>query len=319
MGVNLTHDGAAQPVSLLGAADGLDRQSGRRADVTYLAALLGASQTQFLLIHESSPVLRANSLASGRIWFSGSELASCGMTPGLPVFLGAEHKTRAAHFAVRVSSAQIAALSQSTLLEAHAGFRTLASNGSLTPADTAQSGLARSLFAWHDASAHCGWCGGLTALIDGGWRRHCAPCGKDTFPRVDPVVIMLVTDGERCVLAHEPRYAERMFSTIAGYLEPGEDISHAVKRETFEELGLRVTNVLVHSSQPWPFPHSLMIGCIAEVAHAPLVIDTSEIVEARWFTREDAAQMLSRNHAKGLWVPGPQAIAHHLIAHWAME
>ena len=309
----MTHQGAAQPVSLLGAADGLDRQSGRRGDTAYLIALVAAPQSQFLLIHELSPVLRANTAASGRVWFTGLELASSGITPSRPIFLGREPATHRAHFAVSVSSDQVAALRQSVPLEPLAEFRTLAANGAIAPADVAQSGLARSLFAWHDATAHCGWCGSVTALIDGGWKRYCAPCAKDTFPRVDPVVIMLVTDGERCVLAHEPRYPERMFSTIAGYLEPGEDIAHAVTRETLEELGLAVGNVSVHASQPWPFPHSLMIGCIATVAHAPLVIDTAEIVEARWFTRAETAHMLAHTHPEGLWVPGAHAIAHHLI------
>ena len=156
-------------------------------------------------------------------------------------------------------------------------------------------------------------------MIDGGWRRQCAPCGKEVFPRLDPVVIMLVHDGDSCVLAHEPRYSPGMFSCLAGYIEPGEDIAHAVIRETREEIGVAVTDVAYHASQPWPFPHFLMIGCSAKTigTRPHLAIDTTEIVEARWFSREEASQMLERTHPAGLWVPGAQAIAHHLIRSFA--
>jgi NAD+ diphosphatase len=130
---------------------------------------------------------------------------------------------------------------------------------------------------------------------------------------------MLVTDGERCLLGHEPRFPERMFSCLAGYVEPGEAIADAVIRETAEEVGLVVTDVRVVESQPWPLPHSLMIGCVATAAPAPLTIDTTEIVEARWFSRAEARALLDRTHPEQLWVPGRQAIAHHLIAGFASE
>jgi NAD+ diphosphatase len=134
------------------------------------------------------------------------------------------------------------------------------------------------------------------------------------FPRTDPVVIMLVTDGSRCLLAHEHRYGDKMFSALAGFIEPGEDIEHAVRREVFEETGVKVGEVKFHSSQPWPFPHSLMLGCIGQAETTDLVIDTTEIAEALWFTRQDARLMLERRHPDGLTVPGKQAIANTLIA-----
>jgi NAD+ diphosphatase len=198
-----------------------------------------------------------------------------------------------------------------------ADIRTIATRGLLSAGDTAAAGLARSLFAWHDASRFCGACGAAADLIDAGWRRRCGGCGRDQYPRVDPVVIMLVTDGARCVLAHEPRFPDRMFSCIAGYVEPGEDVAHAVGRETAEELGLAVERVKIVADQPWPLPHSLMIGCIAHVAPAALTIDPTEIAEARWFTRAEADALLARSHPDGIWIPGAQAIAHHLIARFA--
>jgi NAD+ diphosphatase len=124
---------------------------------------------------------------------------------------------------------------------------------------------------------------------------------------------MLITDGDRCLLAHEHRYAEKMYSTLAGYIEPGEDIEHAVRREVLEETNIKVGDVTYHSSQPWPFPHSLMLGCIGTALTTDITIDSGEIAEARWFSRSEALAMLERRHPEGLTVPGRQAIANALI------
>jgi NAD+ diphosphatase len=303
-------------VTLLGAADTLDRQSGRRGDRAYLSGLFRHREARVILIENLDPLVRAASPEhAALIWFPASEILERCEANSL-LFLGISKGDGVPHFALRLALDQREAFSRIYPLEAATDFRTLASAGTLTAADLALVGLSRSLYAWHDSARHCGFCGRPTGTIDGGWKRHCEPCAKDTFPRIDPVVIMLVTDGERCVLAHEPRYAPGMFSTIAGYLEPGEDIAHAVARETYEELGVTVTNVAFYNSQPWPFPHSLMIGCVAYCAPTLLTIDRTELVEARWFSRADAAHMLARTHPEGLWVPGPQAIAYHLIQHF---
>jgi NAD+ diphosphatase len=142
----------------------------------------------------------------------------------------------------------------------------------------------------------------------------CWACKTEWFPRTDPVVIMLVTDGDRCLLAHEHRFGDRMFSTLAGFIEPGEDVEHAVRREVLEETSIRVGEVKYHSSQPWPFPHSLMLGCIGRAETTEISVDSGEIAEARWFTREEARLMLERRHPEGLNVPGRQAIANALIS-----
>jgi NAD+ diphosphatase len=192
-------------------------------------------------------------------------------------------------------------------------LRSLAMQGIMSPEELSLCGQARALAQWHENARCCGHCGGTTLVKDGGWRRKCWACGLEWFPRTDPVVIMLVTDGPRCLLAHEQRFADKMFSTLAGFIEPGEDIEHAVRREVMEETGVRVGEVQFHSSQPWPFPHSLMLGCIGRAETTDLVIDPNEIVEARWFTRDDARLMLERRHPDGLSVPGKQAIANALI------
>jgi NAD+ diphosphatase len=179
-------------------------------------------------------------------------------------------------------------------------------------------GQAKALAHWHETCRCCGRCGGTTLVKDGGWKRACWACGMEHFPRMDPVVIMLVVDraGGRCLLGHESRFSKepKMYSTLAGFIEAGEDIEHAVRREVFEEAGVRVGEVRYHSTQPWPFPHSLMIGCIAYAETTEISIDPAEIEEARWFGRDELVEMLNGTHAQKWWVPGKQAIARALIA-----
>ena len=159
----------------------------------------------------------------------------------------------------------------------------------MSPEELSLCGQARALAQWHENARCCGHCGGTTLVKDGGWRRKCWACGLEWFPRTDPVVIMLITDGERCLLAHEHRYGDKMFSALAGFIEPGEDIEHAVRREVLEETNIRVGEVNYHSSQPWPFPHSLMLGCIGRAETTDITIDSGELAEARWFSRDGRA------------------------------
>ncbi len=306
-------------VTLLGSADSLDRQSGRRGDSNYLTGLLASPLSRFTVLSDLTPLVFAprDSGSQPTIWLPASELDAEQPLNATVLFLGVCRTTHAAHFALEMSPDTAARLAAGNGVQPTVDFRTLASSGELPSCDIAHAGLARSLFAWHNSAFFCGWCGSATMAIDGGWKRRCNACAREAFPRLDPVVIMLVTDGERCILAHEPRYRERMYSCPAGYIEPGEDIAHAVARETFEELGLTVIDVAIFSSQPWPFPHSLMIGCVARCTPGPVTLDPTEILDARWFTRREATHLLANTHPEGLWVPGPQAIAHHLIQRFA--
>ena len=151
----------------------------------------------------------------------------------------------------------------------------------------------------------------------GGVSRFCAACDAEIFPRVDPVVIMLAIDGERCLLGRQPRFAPGMYSALAGFLEPGETIEEAVRREVKEEAGIQVGRVAYHSSQAWPFPSSLMIGCHAEALSTDVERDAAELEDCRWFEREEVRLMLAGAHPQGLKAPFPMAIAHHLIKAFA--
>ncbi len=303
----------------LGASSLLDRLSHKRSDTAFLDALVKEPSSRFLLLVGHKPVIVSNedrSEASTR-WFSRLELAAMGLAGADTLFLGVDRQTGAGHFAVAITDHRARAVPGGLeALRPTVDLRTIATQGIMPPDEVSLIGKARALAAWHDNARCCGHCGGTTNVKDGGWRRKCWACGLETFPRIDPVVIMLVTDGSRCVLGHEPRFPASMYSAIAGYLEPGEDLDHAVRRETFEEIGLEVDDVRFHSTQPWPFPHSLMIGCFAHTSPRELKIDYNELTDARWFSKAEVKQMLDHRHAEGLWVPGHQAIANILIKAW---
>ena len=172
---------------------------------------------------------------------------------------------------------------------------------------------AKAVLHWHARHRFCSNCGAPTVVVDAGWRRDCAECQAQHFPRTDPVVIMLAIDGDDCLLGRSPRFIPNMWSCLAGFLEPGETIEDAVRRETQEEASITTGRVRYLASQPWPFPSSLMIGCYAEATSREIVVDTEELEGARWFSKEELARMLMRRHEAGLTTPPPVAIAHHII------
>lgn len=196
-------------------------------------------------------------------------------------------------------------------------LRSIAVRGAVAPDELGILATAKSLLFWHSRHRFCAHCGAPTALASGGFRRDCQACGAQHFPRTDPVVIMLATRGERCLLGRQPRFAPGVYSCLAGFLEPGETIEDAVRRETFEEAGLRVGEVRYLASQPWPFPASLMIGCVGEALTDEVTVDRAELEDARWFSRDEVRLMLDRRHPDGLSTPPPMAIAHFLIRSWA--
>ncbi len=197
-------------------------------------------------------------------------------------------------------------------------LRTLGMRELLSPDVEGQLAQATHLLNWHAASRFCGRCGSATLSEAAGFRRRCTACGHLVFPRTDPVSIMLVHDGAgRCVLGRQPHFPPGMWSCLAGFVEAGETLEDAVRRETLEEAGLAVDEVRYHSSQPWPFPGSLMIGCIARAAPADIVFDATELEACRWFDREEVQAMLDGRHAEGLVAPARFAIAHHLLAAFA--
>ena len=151
----------------------------------------------------------------------------------------------------------------------------------------------------------------------GGYKRVCTQCHAEHFPRTDPVAIMLTVTPDRCILGRGAHFAPGMYSALAGFIEPGETIEAAVRRETLEESGVRLGRVVYHASQPWPFPYSLMIGCYGEALDTEIRFDARELEDCRWFERAEVLDMLAGSHGGGLKTPPPLAIAHQLIRHWA--
>lgn len=192
-------------------------------------------------------------------------------------------------------------------------LRSIAVGGLIAPHHLGPVACGKALYAWHGRHGFCANCGGASRIVDAGWRRDCPSCGAQHFPRTDPVVIMLTALDDRCLLGRQPHFSPGMWSSLAGFVEPGETIEEAVRRETLEEAGVRTGKVRYLASQPWPFPMSLMIGCIAQATSEELVVDHNELEDARWFSRDEVALMLARTHPDGLFVPPPIAIAHHLI------
>jgi len=175
-----------------------------------------------------------------------------------------------------------------------------------------------SLIHWNADNRFCGRCGGRSESRSGGYKRVCTACEHAIFPRTDPVVIMLTIDEEndRVLLGRSPRFPEGMYSCLAGFVEPGETMESAVRRETLEESGITVGRVAYHATQPWPMPHSLMIGCFSEALSRDIVIDDLELEDCRWFTRAEVRAMVDMTAADGRSAPLKGAIAHRLMIDW---
>ncbi|MAP18022.1 MAG: NAD(+) diphosphatase [Aurantimonas sp.] len=197
-------------------------------------------------------------------------------------------------------------------------LRSLAMRASFDPDTEGQLGQAAHLLGWHARNGFCARCGGETRSEAAGYRRRCTRCDDVVFPRTDPVTIMLVHDGNgRCVLGRQPHFPENFWSCLAGFVEAGETVEAAVRRETLEESGLAVASVRYLASQPWPFPGSLMIGCIARASTFEIDFDSDELEACRWFDRAEVQAMLAEAHPEGLALPRRFAIAHHLIKAFA--
>lgn len=196
-------------------------------------------------------------------------------------------------------------------------LRPLADHKLLPRSELAVLSEAKSLLNWHRRHGFCAQCGAATHARQGGWRRDCMSCETSHFPRTDPVVIMLAYQNDLCLMGRQPRFPVGMYSALAGFLEPGETIEEAVRREIMEEAGVRIGRVDYIASQPWPFPSSLMIGCFAHALSMDIHIDKTELEDARWFSRDEVKRILAGEHQE-LISPRPTAIAHSLMQQWCM-
>jgi NAD+ diphosphatase len=301
---------SARPIAFSGNT--LDRSEPLRRDATFLAKALQEEQTRVLPVWKLAPLVR-----------DGDDKRLAWATPAVldghagpdPVFLGQQDGR--SHFAVDLS-----AHAEPLVEFGWAGVATFpdlrATVGLLPPADGGIAAQARQVIDWHARHGHCPGCGEKTRATNGGWSRWCGACSTEHFPRTDPVVIMLVHDGDRCLLGRQSGWPRPMVSALAGFVEAGETLEEAVRREVREEAGIQVGAVRYHSSQPWPFPASLMMGCLAEAVSRRITVDHHELESADWFTRDEVRAALVAPTDR-LGVPPAIAIAHHLIKAWAAE
>ena len=307
---------AVTPVMPL-AGNPLHRAGNERRDPKWLSTTLAGERTRFLPVQRLEvPVTLAAgdpgvpegaqrlAWAPGGDWLDGA---------GDPILLGLDGGD--ARFAVDVSEVAetpggLCGLGPGVEFQ---GLRAAAPN--LPAGDAAIAAQARSLLGWHERHPYCAACGGETRSRNGGSSRSCSGCGAEHFPRTDPVVIVVVSRGGRALLGRSGRFPGNLFSALAGFMEAGESLEEAVRREVAEESGIRVGAVRYVFSQPWPFPASLMLGCLAEGLSDEITIDPQEIEDARWFSRAELTEALA-GRSDVLTVPQPLAIAHHLIRAW---
>ena len=290
-----------------------DRATHRRRDAAWLAAARRQVEARAVPVWQSKSLIRPGDKPEALLPRL-AELALAEPTLAELHFLGERGAT--ALFALDLSHLDEAAAAKlASSLVAGAEFIDLRRVGALLPRDDgAVLAYARGLLHWHQRHRFCGVCGAPTVAADAGHVRRCTnpACAADHFPRTDPATIMLVSDGDSCLLGRKSIWAAGIYSTLAGFLEPGESLEDAVRREVMEETGIRVGAVRYHSSQPWPFPASLMVGFHAQALSRDITIDREELEDARWFTRDEIARFAD----SGMSLPRADAIARRLIEAW---
>ena len=289
----------------------LDRAEIERRNPEWIAERERASQSRFLPLQDLNVLI--NDVPTTHLqWVSGSDLSAQDLARA-HFLLGLSNDI--AHFALDASDHAYALDLQSCRFE---DARTAAMM--LSAAEAGILAQARANVEWHSRHKFCGVCGKPTESRRGGQQRSCPNCGTENFPRTDPVVIVVVTNGDCCLLGQSRgRLSQQsMYSALAGFVDQGESIEEAIRREVREEAGLEVGEVRYHSSQPWPFPSSLMIGCHADALTTDIYADSVEMRDVRWFDRTTVRHALSGTDDK-LRVPGQIAIAHHLIHAWASQ
>jgi len=290
----------------------IDRVSRRRTDDEWLSRQLTSPDARFLLVWRSGNLF-SNAPTPAPVMLPPSEAAPYLARAESLTLLGANNGHP--YFAVGLSDEDSTPLHELKKKGTFRNLRRLAPV--LSEADGTLLAYARAMTYWHHTHRFCGTCGSSTVSSEAGFVRVCSnpDCGAPHFPRTDPAVIVLVTDSDRCILARKAEWPERMYSTLAGFVEPGETLEAAVVREVAEETSIVVNCASYHSSQPWPFPRSLMLGFTAQAEGGTIHID-EELESARWFGQEELAQALRSGRVR---LPDALTIAHHLIEDWFNE
>jgi NAD+ diphosphatase len=310
------------------AGGGLDRAAHLRGDPSAVAALAARPEARALPLWRGKALVATG--ATARLGWLGPDHPIVRGHGGTTVFLGMAGD--APRFAVDVSSWDDPAADAETLgrfldpsLNRHPdvpdglAFAELrAQMAALDPAEAGIAAAAKGILGWHETHPHCARCGARSLPADAGWKRQCPACGAQHFPRTDPVVIMLITRGNRVLIGRQAAWPPGMYSLLAGFMEPGESIEAAVRRETFEEAGIPVGAVYYLSSQPWPFPSSLMIGCAGAALADDIRRDPAELEAARWASREEVLAGMT-GQDPDLMPARKGSIARFLLERWVAD
>ena len=280
----------------------LDHVETRRS-AEALQAFIAKPQARCICFHKGAPALRRE---GGLKRIHPSELIGRNLIDPGPIFLGLEGDAP-------IFAASIQNPTDVTVEELFQDLRS--ATRMLNPQDMALAGRAKSLLDWHFNHRFCAKCGQVSQPEDGGIKRKCPSCEAEHFPRVNPVVIMLILSGDKVLLGRGAGWPEGAMSALAGFMSPGESMEEAVARETFEEVGIKIKNPRYIFSQPWPWPSQLMMGVICEAESEELTINKDELEDAKWFTREEVEAVYNKTGEAFLRLPR-FTIAHHLLRHW---
>ena len=309
------------------AGNPLDRLSALREDSLALAALADHPGGRAAVFAQGMPVLRPlgdgvsalHCLSEARAFGAVREEILLGQDAAGPVYAlllpddcaQAEQEAQEGAF---VDQRRIALRGRADL--PICDLRGLGMSNTLDRGETAILAQAKAALHYHANNRFCARCGAETSTAQGGWRRDCPACGARHFPRTDPVVIVQVTHGEDCLLGRQKQFPPGMYSCLAGFVEGGEMLEEAARREITEESGVALGEVKILASQPWPFPASIMIGCQAEALSREIVMDKVELEDCRWFSRDELRAMIEGRHPQDLQAPKKFAIARRLLDHW---
>jgi NAD+ diphosphatase len=304
---------------------GLDRAAHLRGDAAAVEAMLRDPAARILPVWRGKPLFAGDPRDLG--WLTPGH-AALSPPDEAPVFLGLDGGPR---FAVDISAWQPEEVPDTVgaffdpseqrhpLLPADHAFGELRANMTRLDARAAELvATAKAVLGWHETHGFCSRCGAKSRMIEAGWQRLCPECGARHFPRTDPVVIMLILSGNDVLMSRSPGWPEGMYSLLAGFVEPGETLEAAVRREVHEEAGVEVSRVDYLASQPWPFPASLMLGCRGEATSRDIRVDPVELEDARWVSREEMLEIVA-GRSDAMKPARKGAIARFLIEAWLAD